>query len=120
MLTSTTPLFVGYSTAEVADPALKLTFPLLLLYPTSTPGRAERLGPYELVVACEAPVAAGRFGVVLISHGSGGSPLVYRTLAHYLASQGFIVGLPEHPFNNRHNNAWAGTIQNLEGRPRHL
>jgi predicted dienelactone hydrolase len=117
---STTPGFVGYSIAEVADPTLGLTFPLLLLYPTSTSGRVEQLGPYELDIAHEAPVAAGIFPLVLISHGTGGSPLVYRTLAHYLARHGFIVGLPEHPFNNRNDNTWAGTIQNLEARPRHL
>ena len=58
--------------------------------------------------------------MILISHGSGGSHLVYRTLAHHLARNGFIVGMPEHPFNNRNNNTLEGTVENLINRPRHI
>jgi predicted dienelactone hydrolase len=57
---------------------------------------------------------------VLISHGSGGSPLVYRTLVRFLARNGYIVAAPEHPRNNRNNNELAGTAEILSSRPRHL
>jgi predicted dienelactone hydrolase len=78
------------------------------------------VGLYELEVALDAPVKAGAFPLVLVSHGTGGSGMVYRTLAQNLARQGFVVGLPEHPFNNRDDNSWGGTVQNLAARPRHL
>lgn len=68
----------------------------------------------------EAPVAEGRFPLVMISHGSGGSNLTHRTLGMYLAKNGFVVGMPEHPFNNRHNNELQYTVQNMIYRPRHL
>lgn len=112
--------FVGCVTMELVDHELGLTFPMLVLYPTDTPGRVEHLGPFPLEVALDAPAREGRFPVVLISHGSGGTHLGYRTLAHYLAQHGFIVGSPEHPFNNRHDNRWQGTVENLRARPRHL
>ncbi|UOQ97876.1 hypothetical protein MUN81_21940 [Hymenobacter sp. 5317J-9] len=112
--------FVGYRRLEVTDAELALTFPVVVLYPSRTAGQAETLGHYTLDVAHEAPVAAGTFPVVLLSHGTGSSGLVHRNLAHYLARHGWVVGLPEHPFNNRDNDAWAGTPQNLVARPRHL
>lgn len=112
--------FVGYRALEVADHELSLTFPMAVLYPTSTPGKVEGVGPYQLDVALGAPLKEGAFPQVFISHGTGGSPLAYRTLAHHLARHGFVVGLPEHPFNNRDDNAWAGTVRNLTARPRHL
>ncbi|MBB3068485.1 putative dienelactone hydrolase [Paenibacillus baekrokdamisoli] len=71
-------------------------------------------------VARDAAPLDGKFRLVLISHGTGGSPLVYRSLARHLARSGFIVGLLEHPFNNRNDNSLEGTVQNLTYRPRHL
>ncbi|PJJ59900.1 alpha/beta hydrolase family protein [Hymenobacter chitinivorans] len=111
---------VGYRSLLVTDATLALTFPVVVLYPSAGPEQPEQLGPYELSLARAAEPAPGRFPVVLISHGTGGSGLVYRTLAHFLASQGFVVGLPEHPHNNRADDSWAQTPQNLTARPRHL
>ena len=112
--------FVGYYALEVTDDALGLTFPLAVLYPSDTPGQAETVGPYRLDVARDAPPKAGTFPLVLLSYGTGGSGLTHRALAHYLARQGVVVGLPEHPHNNRDDDAWANTAQNLAARPRHL
>lgn len=75
--------FVGHCTVELADEELGLIFPMTVLYPTTTPGKAEAVGPYQLNVARDAHVAGGLFPLVLISHGKGGSPWVYRTLAHH-------------------------------------
>jgi predicted dienelactone hydrolase len=112
--------FVGYCSVVVSDEELGLTFPLTVLYPSSTPSRLVSVGAYTLDVALDAPLKAGTFPTVLLSHGTGSTPLVYRTLALHLARHGFVVGLPEHPFNNRENNSWANTPQNLMARPRHL
>jgi len=48
-------------------------------------------------VAHEAPVAAGNFGVIVVSHGAGGMALLHRDLAMALASQGYVVAAPTHP-----------------------
>ena len=112
--------YVGCRTLGIADAALGLTFPLLVLYPTSTPGRPEAIGPYTLDVALDAPSAPGPFPLVLISHGTGGTPLTHRLLAHFLARHGFVVGLVRHHANHRDDNSWHNTPQNLVARPRHL
>ena len=112
--------FVGYCSVELADELSGVTFPMIVFYPTFTPEKTERLGPYSVDVAKGAEPREGVFPLILISHGSGGSHLVYRTLAHHLARNGFIVGMPEHPFNNRNNNTLEGTVENLINRPKHI
>ena len=114
------PDFVGCRTLEIVDAALGLTFPLLVLYPSSIPGRAEFIGSYTLDVALDAPIEPGPFPLVLISHGTGGSPLTHRLLAHFLARSGFVVGLPRHHANHRDDNSWHNTAGNLVARPRHI
>src|SRR5580692_7574048 len=79
----------------------------LLHYPCTRPSIPTAFGPYELDVSVEAPLAPGRFPLVLISHGSGGSPLVYRSLSLLLARHGFIVALPKHPGNSLGDDALA-------------
>lgn len=112
--------FVGYYEVELVDDHSEVTFPMSIMYPTSVQGRVERIGQYSLDVSINSALKEGVYPLIIISHGSGGSHLLYRTLAYHLASNGFIVGMPEHPFNNRNNNKLAGTVENLENRPRHL
>jgi predicted dienelactone hydrolase len=112
--------FAGYCAVELADEQSGVTFPMAVFYPTFTPGKAERLGPYSVDVAKDAEPKEGVFPLILISHGSGGAHLLYRTLAHHLACNGFIVGMPEHPFNNLNNNTLVDTVENLTNRPRHI
>lgn len=110
----------GLRDVEVTDVETGVVFPMLVFYPTETPERAERLGSYTVEVARAAAVAPGWRKHILISHGDGGTPLVYRTLACELARRGFIVGVPEHPFNNLKDNSASGTARNLRARPRQL
>jgi predicted dienelactone hydrolase len=100
--------------------AVEIPFPTLFLYPTSSPERPEKLGPYAINAAMNTPVEAGRFPLVVISHGGGGSHLLYRTLAAHLARNGFLVACPEHPGNNRNDNSLLDTVANLTNRPRHI
>ncbi|MFD2170504.1 alpha/beta hydrolase family protein [Tumebacillus lipolyticus] len=113
-------VYAGYSEVQLFDASLGVPFSMRVMYPTDRPEQAEQLGPYVLEVARDAELLEGEFPLVLISHGTGGSPLVYRTLARHLARNGFIVGMPEHLYNNRDDNRLEGTVQNLEYRPRHL
>lgn len=113
-------VYAGYSEVQLFDASLGIRFPMTVMYPTDKPEQEERLGPYLLELARDADPLEEEFPLVLISHGTGGSPLVYRTLARHLARNGFIVGMPEHPYNNRNDNSLEGTVQNLAYRPRHL
>ena len=90
------------------------------LYPTEERSREISIGPYPVTVSPDAPVAAGRFPLVVISHGSGGSHLLYRTIATRLAQRGYVVVLPEHPGNNRNDNSLADSDENLVQRPRQI
>lgn len=109
---------VGCRNGELVDSERGAKVPLLVMYPSSAPERPERIGPYAVSVAMDGPVEAGTFPLVIVSHGSGGSPLTHRVLAAGLARQGFVVVLPEHPGNNRDNNELAGTHTLLADRPR--
>lgn len=111
---------IGYRQVAITDPELQLTFAVQVLYPTHAAPQATAVGLYQLDVAPAAPVAAGRFPLVLVSHGTGSSGLLHRQLAQALVHSGYIVGLLEHPHNNRDDNSWANTPQNLVARPRHL
>ena len=115
----TTP-FVGYRTIDLFDACDGVTFPMMVLYPTDVPAATERLGPYVLELSRDAAPRSGMYPLVLVSHGSGGAPVLYRTLAFHLAQCGFVVGMPEHPFNNRFDNSMAAKVENLANRPRHL
>lgn len=110
----------GYLEEKLEEESTGLSFPMVVMYPTDSSEQEERIGPYLLEVAKGAILREGKYPLVLISHGTGGSPLVYRTLARQIASHGYIVGLPEHPFNNRNDNRWEGTLANLQNRPRLL
>lgn len=111
---------VGLELTDVLDDRCGARFPLLVFYPSSSPARAERLGPFELQVALGGAPLPGPYPLVLISHGSGGSPATHRELACHLARRGFIVGVPEHPFNNRNDNTRAESLELLADRPHHL
>lgn len=113
-------IFVGYREVELVDDQSGVKFPMAVMYPTYTPGNVEKFGPYSMEVSINSAQKEGVFPLVLISHGSGGWHLLYRTLAHHLACNGFIVGMPQHPYNNRNNNSLQGTVENLINRPRHL
>lgn len=111
---------IGYRQATVTDAQLALTFPVHVLYPTAAIPQWVGVGRYQLEVAPNAPVAPGSFALVLVSHGTGSSGLLHRQLAQALVGQGYVVGLVEHPHNNRDDDSWANTPQNLAARPRHL
>jgi len=112
--------FVGLTKIEVADKQLGITFPMFVMYPTDVPSRDVVFGPYILNVSPDAPVEVGNFPLVIISHGSGGSNLAYHTLGSHLAKNGFVVCMPEHPFNNRNDNHLEGTNENFTNRLKHI
>ena len=112
--------YVGSRVLSVRDDFTGVTFPAWVMYPTSTPSQSVAFGPYTADVSPDAPIDDGRFPVVVISHGTGGSHYLYRTLAAHLAKNGYVVAQLEHPGNNRNDNSLADTDANLVNRPRHM
>lgn len=69
-----------------------------LFYPTAVAARTVPMGPWQPVVAPGAPAAAGPLkGLILISHGTGGTELGHHNLATRLASDGYLVAALRHP-----------------------
>jgi predicted dienelactone hydrolase len=92
MAANAPPFHAGVSHLAVED---AVPFDTLVWYPTEAPEIAWQAGPMPVAASRDAPIAAGpRFPVVLLSHGSGGSPLGHRDLATRLARDGFIVVAP--------------------------
>jgi predicted dienelactone hydrolase len=84
----------GVLRTSVSDTA---PFEALIWYPTSAEEATLHAGPFVVDAARAAAVADGeRFPVVLLSHGSGGTPMGHRELAAALARAGLIVVVPMH------------------------
>jgi len=113
MVHAAPPWNVGYRKIDLRDARSGDSFPVALWYPTSavpaplfmtgslSPCRLPELLcrwiAFEMSVAPNAPLAAGTFGVIVVSHGAGGLALNHRDLAIALASQGYVVAAPTHP-----------------------
>lgn len=112
--------YAGFQLVDIEDQEHEHVLPLLIMYPTYKEEQVKKMGPYMINAAQDAPLSNGSFPLVIISHGDGSTPLAYRTIAQFLARNGFIVGIPQHPFNNREDNTLSGTIDNLKNRPTHI
>lgn len=112
--------YVGYKKVKVISKNTGEKFPIALVYPTHTPSESVKFGPFQMNLSIGAKVASGKFPLVIISHGSGGTNLGYRSIAFALVKQGYVVALPLHPKNNYQDNTAEGTNQNWRNRPQHI
>ncbi len=110
---------VGYTRSSTTDP-LGGDMRYSLWYPTDVPNSVVRAGPFEFPGTRDAEPAAGQFGLVILSHGSGGSDLGHWDTAIALAEAGFIAAAPLHPRNNFHEGIHDDQRIVLDGRPRQL
>ena len=74
--------------------------PLTVFYPTAQAEQPQKRGPFEFSLAIHAQPESGLHPLVVISHGSGGSPWVHVDLARSLVENGFVVAMPEHHKDN--------------------
>ncbi len=112
---------VGYRPLFVDDAEQGVRLPASVLYPAHAPAQTERFGPYAMELASGADVAPGPpRPLVVVSHGNNGSPWTHRGLAAHLAQAGFVVAMVEHLGNSRSDGSLAGTVANLQNRPRHV
>lgn len=102
----------------VNDALTPMSFPALVQYPSEVASSGTTIGPYHFDATLDAPMAPGLFPVCVISHGGGGSHLLYRSIATYLAKRGVIVVCPEHPGDNRNDNSLSNTDLAAANRPR--
>lgn len=117
---STAGAAAGLRALVVPDAVQGVSLPVWVLYPTHSAPTEHTFGPYAVQAAANATPAGGGLPIVLLSHGNGGSPWTHRHTATHLAQAGFAVVLVDHLGNSRTDNALAGTLANLENRPRHL
>ncbi|WP_018391006.1 hypothetical protein [Ancylobacter sp. FA202] len=94
-------------------------------YPAGAGGEPVELGesPFFLGTPAQrdAPLAAGKFPLILLSHGIGlgGNPAAASWIATALAGHGFVVAAPAHPGNSGKNRSAAETMK-IWLRPRDL
>ncbi len=112
--------YVGYKKIDVEFKSTGEQFPVALVYPSDTPSKQVKFGPFEMELSIGGKFADGKFPLVIISHGSGGTNLGYRSIAFALVKNGFVVGMPLHPKNNFKDNEAEGTVSNWKNRPRHI
>lgn len=104
-------------TAALAQPGLGFGFMQLaqadggrttVFYPTQAAEQPVRIGPFDLSWAADAAPAPGNGHLIVVSHGSGGSPWVHADLARALVGRGFVVAMPQHQGDNHQDDARPG------------
>lgn len=74
--------------------------PITVFYPSSSPARAVERGPFKFQLAEGGTPVRGNGRLIVVSHGSGGSPWTYTDLASRLVEAGFVVAAPLHDGDN--------------------
>lgn len=110
----------GSRVIEIIDEINNINFETWLLYPSADTSQDIKIGPYTIHARPDGEMANGKFPLVVISHGGGGSHLLYRVVAQYLAENGYAVAMPEHHGNNRNDNSLEGQNKNITLRTKHI
>jgi len=82
--------------------------PITIYYPSSAQEQTVRRGRVTLQLAVDAPAQRANGRLVVISHGSGGSPWVHADLARALVDAGYVVAMPEHHADNYRDGSEPG------------
>ncbi|RYY54873.1 MAG: dienelactone hydrolase, partial [Comamonadaceae bacterium] len=100
----------GAATGVTVLPAPADTGPVTVFYPTAaTPSRFVR-GAFVFQLAADAAPLPGNGRLVVMSHGSGGSPWPQADLAIALTDAGFTVAMPEHKGDNWRDMSDVGPV----------
>ena len=92
-----------------------------LFYPTAVADRAVPMGPWLPVVAPGAPASdAPLKGLILISHGTGGTELNHHNLATRLAREGYLVAAVRHAGDNWQDRSLIASGRYFSERPLQL
>jgi predicted dienelactone hydrolase len=82
--------------------------PVTVYYPTAAAEQPVARGRLHLLLAPQAAPERGNGRLVVISHGSGGSPWVHADLARALVQAGFTVAMPAHLGDNHLDDGQPG------------
>ncbi len=103
LLFATRPLAaqVGWSQYEIPGkdegaPAITVA----LYYPSPSPSREVPMGPFMIHAAIRGGSEQAVKGLIVLSHGLGGSELAHSRLAEALAARGYLVAALRHPGDN--------------------
>ncbi len=116
-----TPAAAQVGMTQIQSGGLSVT----LVYPTLLAATPQAIGPFPVVVALDSPPAprndggTGRRSLIVLSHGTGGSPLADHQLAATLARAGFVVAQPLHQGDNHLDSSRAGPDA-WQSRPREI
>lgn len=115
LITLTYVLFASTSIASHAQVGMRQIqsgdMPITVVYPTAAAAQPFTQGAFTILVAHNAvPLAAttGKRSLIVLSHGTAGSPLPDHTLAATLARAGFVVAQPQHRGDNWKDFSRAG------------
>jgi predicted dienelactone hydrolase len=81
---------------------------VVLFYPTQDSAKAVPMGPFTPTVAINGKPDASVKGLLLLSHGTGGSELGHSGLAEALAKDGYLVAAMRHPGDNWQDQSMLG------------
>ena len=106
---------VGVRFFDVTAPSRGEPLEVTAWYPAAAGGRQVLVGDTRLfrgtAGAQDAPLAEGRYPLLLVSHGSGGSITTLGWIASHLARAGFIVAGPNHPGTTTGDSTPADTVK---------
>ena len=93
-----------------------------LYYPTQARARSIVMGPFTAQVAIGAPPDAAFKGLIVVSHGIGGTELGHSSLAEALAQHGYLVAALRHPGDNwqDHTLLQKSAARYFTERPQHV
>ena len=77
-------------------------------YPSRHEAQTLKRGPFTFQLAWQGAPLRGNGRLIVISHGSGGSPWVHANLAQTLVAHGFVVAMPEHRGDNYRDHSTPG------------
>ena len=109
---------VGFREIRIAAGGAQMA--VALWYPSPVSSGRAKSGLFTMNATRNAPLTARRYGLVLISHGTGGHRLGHRGTAIRLARAGYIAAAPEHAGDNWRDSRYSGTAANWRRRPRQL
>jgi len=86
-----TPHRAGFESSRITDSARSRPIQIDVWYPTAAEEAEHSYGLSTGRVALDAPLASGRFPVVLLTHGALGAATNYSWISEHLARSGFVV-----------------------------
>lgn len=94
--------------------------PVALFFPTQAPARSIPMGPFTPTVSMQGAPAPAVKGLVLVSHGTGGSELGHHNIAQRLAQHGYLVAALQHPRDNYRDRSLVETSVFFSERPKQV